>query len=53
LERLEILPMSRLCMRCQHAAETRRPATTYPAIEGAAAGKPRRSPRPPAAGAAP
>jgi RNA polymerase-binding transcription factor len=27
LERLEILPMSRLCMRCQHAAETGRPAT--------------------------
>jgi RNA polymerase-binding transcription factor DksA len=29
LERLEVLPMSRLCMYCQHAAETRRPATTH------------------------
>jgi DnaK suppressor protein len=28
LERLEILPMSRLCMRCQHAKETGRPTTT-------------------------
>ena len=28
LERLEILPMARLCMRCQHAEETRR--TTAP-----------------------
>jgi DnaK suppressor protein len=46
LERLEILPMSRLCMRCQHAAETRRPATTYPAVQGAGAGKPRRSQTP-------
>jgi RNA polymerase-binding transcription factor DksA len=41
LERLEILPMSRLCMRCQHAAETRqhaaetrRPATTHRAAGG-------------------
>jgi DnaK suppressor protein len=34
LERLEILPMSRLCMRCQHAAETRRPATTHRAVQG-------------------
>jgi RNA polymerase-binding transcription factor len=33
LERLEILPMSRLCMRCQHAAETRRPARTR-AVQG-------------------
>ena len=29
LERLEILPMSRLCMRCQHAIETGRPTTTH------------------------
>jgi RNA polymerase-binding transcription factor DksA len=28
LERLEILPMSRLCMRCQHAIETGRSTTT-------------------------
>jgi len=35
LERMEILPMSRLCMRCQHAAETRRPATTHRAVQGA------------------
>jgi RNA polymerase-binding transcription factor DksA len=34
LERMEILPMSRLCMRCQHAAETRRPATTHRAVQG-------------------
>ena len=33
LERLEILPMSRLCMRCQHAAETGRPATTQSATD--------------------
>lgn len=33
LERLEILPMSRLCMRCQHAAETGRPATTHSAAD--------------------
>jgi hypothetical protein len=26
--------MSRLCMRCQHAAETRRPATTHRAVQG-------------------
>jgi DnaK suppressor protein len=35
LERLEILPMSRLCMRCQQAAETRRPATTHRAVQAA------------------
>jgi DnaK suppressor protein len=29
LARLEVLPMSRLCMRCQHAAETPRPATAH------------------------
>jgi RNA polymerase-binding transcription factor DksA len=51
LERLEILPMSRLCMRCQHAAETRRPATTQRS-KGREQASPA-GPRPPAAGAAP
>jgi len=42
LERLEILPMSRLCMRCQHAAETGRPATTHGAADaGASTTRPR------------
>jgi DnaK suppressor protein len=43
LERLEILPMSRLCMRCQHAAETGRPATTPGAADAAVSTRPPRS----------
>jgi DnaK suppressor protein len=54
LERLEILPMSRLCMRCQHAAETRRPAMTHPSgPRRRERGKPRPSPTASAMGAAP
>lgn len=41
LERLEVLPMSRLCMHCQHAAETRRPATTRRGVGHAAVDTPR------------
>jgi RNA polymerase-binding protein DksA len=33
LERLEMQPMSRLCIHCQHAAETRQPATTRRAAD--------------------
>jgi RNA polymerase-binding transcription factor len=43
LERLEILPMSRLCMRCQHAAETGRPATST-ADAGESTTRPRTGP---------
>jgi RNA polymerase-binding transcription factor DksA len=47
LERLEILPMSRLCMRCQHAAATRRPATTHRAVQdGGNNASPARHPQP-------
>ena len=47
-DRLEILPMSRLCMRCQHAAETRRPATTHQAVQdGGNKANPARHPQPP------
>jgi DnaK suppressor protein len=45
LERLEILPMSRYCMRCQHAVETQRPAPTHVARAGGS--RTRRHARPP------
>jgi hypothetical protein len=39
--------MSRLCMRCQHAAETRRPATTHRAVQGGGSNaNPARHPQP-------
>jgi RNA polymerase-binding transcription factor DksA len=45
LERLEILPLSRYCMRCQHAVETQRPTPTHVARAGGS--NTRRHTRPP------
>jgi RNA polymerase-binding transcription factor DksA len=47
LERLEILPMSRYCMRCQRAVETQRPTPMHRAAAHAVGSDTRRHARPP------
>jgi RNA polymerase-binding transcription factor DksA len=39
LARLEILPMSRYCMRCQHAAETQQPTPAHSAAAAMSASR--------------
>jgi RNA polymerase-binding transcription factor DksA len=46
LERLEILPLSRYCMRCQHAVETQRRTPTH-GVAHAGGSSTRRHIRPP------
>jgi RNA polymerase-binding transcription factor DksA len=47
LERLEILPMSRYCMRCQRAVETKQPTPMHRAAHAVGSDTGRRHARPP------